>query len=253
MKDNFSHQSELYLKFRPSYPQAVIDFILNHTDSRGLALDIGTGNGQLAVQLSPYFNRIEATDISSLQLENAIPKSNIHYSQQSAEKTNFPDQQFDLIIAAQAAHWFNFEQFYPEVNRLIKYKGTIALLGYGLIEINPEIDRIINRLYTDVLGNYWDAERKYIDEEYQTIPFPYTNKIYQKFENTYTWNFEQLIGYLNTWSAVKHYQKKNGTNPISIISEELKSKYKEIEYTINFPIFLLLSSNDRLEQIQFQN
>ncbi len=90
MKDNFSSQSGNYAKYRPGYPSDVYKFIKKNLSSYNRAWDCGTGNGQVAAELSAFFTKVEATDISANQLKNAINKENIHYSMQPAEKTEFP-------------------------------------------------------------------------------------------------------------------------------------------------------------------
>jgi hypothetical protein len=56
---------------------------------------------------------------------------------------------------------------------------------------------------------------------------------------TYQWSLPHLIGYLQTWSAVKHYQAKTGSNPIDLIMEELRMAWGEAEQrTVNFPLLL---------------
>src|ERR1700674_1499230 len=109
MKDNFSQYAELYAKYRPSYPQELYDFILTQVNHKQAAWDCGTGNGQTAIVLSGYFEKVFATDISQRQLENAYPAANIFYSVQPAERTDFPDKTFDLITVSQALHWFQFD------------------------------------------------------------------------------------------------------------------------------------------------
>lgn len=118
MKDNFSQNSEDYKNFRPNYPKEVFDFIFEHLKNFENAWDVGTGNGQVAVNLSEKFEDVFATDISENQINSAEKKSNIHYSVQPAEKTGFPDNFFDLITVGQAIHWFDFEKFYTEANRV---------------------------------------------------------------------------------------------------------------------------------------
>jgi len=59
-----------------------------------------------------------------------------------------------------------------------------------------------------------------------------------------TWTVDHLIGYLNTWSSVKHFQEKNGFNPIDKISENLKSAWGSDTYKdVNFPIILKIGLN----------
>ena len=109
MKDNFSRQSDLYAKYRPTYPQELYDFILSKVENRNAVWDCGTGNGQTARELAKYFEKVFATDISEKQIDKADQATNIFYSVQPAEQTNFADNSFDLVTVSQALHWFNFE------------------------------------------------------------------------------------------------------------------------------------------------
>jgi ubiquinone/menaquinone biosynthesis C-methylase UbiE len=225
MKDNFSSKSSSYAKYRPTYPQELYQFLKEKLHKTEKAWDCGTGNGQVAGSLAKFFKEVQATDISQQQLDNAIRQPNIHYSVQTAEKTNFPDNNFDLITVAQAIHWFHFEAFYKEVARVLKPDGIIAVIGYSLFKSNPETDEVILKFYQDIVGPFWDEERKYLDEKYKTIPFPFKELESPVFEQEYEWTFNHVMGYLKTWSAVKHYEKANGENPVDLIEEELKATF----------------------------
>src|SRR5664279_3988710 len=120
MKENFSKQSDLYSKFRPGYPNKLFDFLLPLVPDKKAAWDIGTGNGQVAVKLSKHFGEVYATDLSAAQINNAVHKKNIFYSVENAEETSLPDNKFDLITVAQAIHWFDFKNFYHQVDRTLK-------------------------------------------------------------------------------------------------------------------------------------
>ena len=72
-----------------------------------------------------------ATDISIKQIENAEKFENVEYSVQPAEKTNFPNETFDLVIVGQAIHWFDFEKFYQEAKRTSKKDAILVVAGYG--------------------------------------------------------------------------------------------------------------------------
>ncbi|PKW29901.1 class I SAM-dependent methyltransferase [Flavobacterium lindanitolerans] len=240
MKDNFSNQASEYSKFRPSYPPELIEHIVSFTESREMALDVATGNGQIAQKLSEYFQTVYATDISENQLQHAKQLLNVIYKKLPAEKTDFQDKQFDLITVAQAIHWFDFDQFYAEVYRLLKPDGIFAIIGYGLFRTNPESDKILSDFYYNIVGPFWDAERKYLDENYQTIPFPFKELETLHFQNKFTWTFEQLVGYLETWSAVEHYKAHNNENPIDLIRKELELTWNRSDKTVVFPMLLRL-------------
>src|SRR3954451_10789393 len=112
MKDNFSGQSKLYVNFRPRYPVALYDFIFSNVKSFDKALDVATGNGQVAIELAKKFTEVYATDISAKQLAEAPALPNVFYKVEPGEDASFPENNFDLVTIAQAIHWFDFEKFY---------------------------------------------------------------------------------------------------------------------------------------------
>lgn len=66
--DRFAAQAELYAKTRPKYPQALLDLIDQSVHRHELAVDVGTGSGQLAIPLSSYFHNVLALDKVRLSL-----------------------------------------------------------------------------------------------------------------------------------------------------------------------------------------
>ncbi|WP_188927822.1 class I SAM-dependent methyltransferase [Puia dinghuensis] len=239
MKDNFSTGSDQYARFRPAYPPELFDYLLSLVPRRENAWDCGTGNGQVAFQLALAFGRVYATDISAAQLDNAIAHERIVYSVQPAEKTDFPAAHFDLITVAQAIHWFDFDAFYREVDRTMRPGGVLAVIGYDLIRLSPAVDAVLDGFYRDVVGPLWDKERKYVDEQYRTIPFPYADVPAPVFTNEVEWSFEHFIGYIGTWSAVKHYQKQRGHDPVELVYDALKMNWgAAVTKMGHFPILL---------------
>lgn len=241
MKDNFSHSAECYSKYRPRYPSALFDFIYDHCHFFEQAWDVGTGNGQAATMLSRKFDRVYATDISTQQLNYAIKSSGIVYKNESAEDCSAPDQCFDLVVAAQSVHWFDLPKFYYQVNRCLKSGGCLALWVYENIIVNSEIDSVIKHLYEDVLGPYWDPERKIIEQRLQSITFPYNEISCPEFNINEPWDREQLIAYLSSWSAVRHFQKTNNRSPLVEVVKAIHSLWpEEQKINIQFPIYIRL-------------
>lgn len=244
MKDNFSTRADKYAQFRPSYPDALFHYLLSLVPGKENAWDCGTGNGQVAQRLAGVFQTVYATDISAQQLDNAVVLPNIRYSLQPAEKTDFSDHIFDLITVAQAIHWFDFDAFYAEAQRTLKPRGILAVIGYNLPRFTSAIDAVIAGFYRDVVGPFWDKERRYIDEQYRTIPFPYADLPAPSFTIDVQWTFDHLIGYLQTWSAVKHYQKQRTEDPLVLIEPRLKEAWGHADQLSgHFPILLRVARN----------
>ncbi|WP_421942171.1 class I SAM-dependent methyltransferase [Pedobacter sp.] len=239
MKDNFSAQSAEYAIYRPTYPKALYDYLLSLVMDKKAAWDCATGNGQVARVLAQHFEKVYATDISEKQLSQALKVPNIYYRVEPAEQVSAVADSFDLITVAQAIHWFNFEAFYAEVKRTLKPDGLFAVIGYGLMNIDKKVDQEVFKLYEDILGKYWDPERRYIEEGYKTIPFPFEEIVAPHFQIKTTWNFKQLIGYLNTWSSLQHYKKANDRNPLEYMFTALKEAWgNDAEKEVRFPILL---------------
>ena len=239
MKDNFSNRSDQYAKFRPTYPGELFDYLLSIVPSTSSAWDCGTGNGQVATQLARAFTTVHATDISQQQIDKAEPQKNIEYSVQSAEHTSFPENSFDLITVAQAIHWFDFDAFYKEARRTAKEQAILAVIGYNLVQITPTIDEVVNHFYKNIVGPYWDKERKYVDDGYRTIPFPFQEIKAPAFKNKFEWTPDHLIGYIGTWSAVKHFEKQNQKDPVDLIREPLLHAWgSATTRAVDFPILL---------------
>lgn len=239
-KDLFSQQSAIYAKYRPGYPPALVEYILQFVPGRDTVWDCATGNGQAAVELAHHFRLVEATDISEAQLLNAVKLPAIRYSVSSAEQTTFPNKTFDLITVAQAYHWLDFSAFESEVKRVLRPSGVVAVWGYSLARCeDKEIDEQLQDFYKNTVGPYWDAERKFIDNHYRDIPFPYNELPSKEFFIEQHWTLQDLSGYLNTWSSVQHFIKGRGFNPVNEFMQRLhRSLPGELYFTFTFPLFL---------------
>ncbi|NHC03774.1 class I SAM-dependent methyltransferase [Acinetobacter sp. 187] len=252
MKDLFSECSALYQQARPSYPHSVISEILNYVPSRHFAWDCGAGSGQFTQLLAPYFEQIVATDMSAQQLHQAPYFENVSYQIQQAEQTTFSDHSFDLITVAQAIHWFDFDAFYAEVRRTLKKEGIIAVIGYGTLSTQDvALNQQIQHLYSEILKDDWDPERCYIDAHYQTIPFPFEILSDSTSSMQFEWGKAQLLGYLNTWTAVKHHRETYAQDPLANITAFLNDHEKSI--AVEFPLFVKIGKLKKLNVKQRHN
>ncbi len=219
-KDHFSKQAADYAKFRPSYPQKLFAYLGSIAPNRQLAWDCGTGSGQAAVALASVFDRVIATDASEKQISNAQPHDRVEYRVAPAENSGIKSGTIDLIMVAQALHWFDLDRFYAEARRVLKPDGVLAASAYNLLHINPAIDEVVNRYYYEVVGPFWPRERELV-EQFDNLPFPFHEIGPPKFEMTAYWNLDHLVGYLRTWSSTQRFMAAKGSDPLEQITDQL--------------------------------
>lgn len=242
-KDHFSNHASDYVKYRPRYPSALFEYLVSLLSECKRAWDCGTGNGQAALGLTPYLEYVIATDLSEKQITNAIKHEKIKYYVASAEQAGFKSQSVDLITTAQAVHWFDFDAFYDEVKRILKPGGVLALWCYNLLYISPKIDQILYEYYANIVGPFWPPERRLVEDNYQSIPFPFDEVKAPKFQMEALWSLTELLGYLNTWSATKRFIQGYGFHPTQRIEERLIKVWgsPKGKQRIQWPLYLRIA------------
>jgi hypothetical protein len=238
-KDLFSTQATTYSRYRPGYPPELIEFILSFTNGRTRAWDCATGNGQAATLLAPHFEEVMATDWSTQQIAQAVACPAIRYSVSAAESTAFPDDYFDLITIAQAYHWLPFAAFHREATRVGRQGAIVAAWGYNLVQsANPQFNRLIREFY-ESLREYWDPERRYVEESYRTVSFAFDPLPAREFISEVHWAIDDLLGFFRSWSSVQNYRNSRGDDPVDPYIEKWQSIWnEEAIHEFFFPIFL---------------
>lgn len=239
-KDHFSKQADDYAKYRPVYPRELFEYLAGLAPGRELAWDCGTGNGQAALGLVEFFDRVIATDPSEAQIRNAEAHPKVDYGVAPAEATGIASGSVDLITVAQALHWFDHDRFAKEVRRVLKPGGVLAAWCYGLNEIAPEIDPIVRHYYSEVVGPYWPPERRFIDERYASIPFALPEFPAPEFAIRADWKLDEFIGYLNTWSATRRFCQAEGRDPLPALRAELAAAWgpDAAPRRVRWPVYL---------------
>ena len=131
--------------------------------------------------------RVMGTDPSPGMLEQArtiasqgSEPSNVEFRQASAEDLSFLDNEsVDMVVSGQAAHWFDYPKFFPEMKRILRRGGTLALWGYKdhVFVDYPEATQILDRYAygkgNSYLGDYWSQPgRSIAQSKYQDIKIP---------------------------------------------------------------------------------
>ncbi len=240
-QDHFSTDATAYRQYRPRYPPALFAALARAAPARATAWDVGCGNGQASIALAEHFAVVHATDASAAQIASAEPHPRVRYAIAPAEQSGLPADSIDLVLAAQALHWFHFERFHTEARRVARKGAVICAVAYELAEIDPGVDAIVRRFYKAEIGPHWPADRTHIETGYRDIPWPHSPLSLGRFVMQAEWTLNQLIGYLGTWSAVARYQSATGGDPLPAVRAELSLVWTEPEVPrkVEWPLVML--------------
>jgi SAM-dependent methyltransferase len=151
------------------------------------------------------------------------------------------DRSADLVAAAQAAHWFDFERFRSECRRVLVPDGVVALWTYEKFRVSDAIDAVIDDFYANTVGADWPPERRYVEQGYRTLPFPWREERVPAFELETDWDLEQVLGYLATWSAVQRFRDRVGHDPLPALRPQLEAAWPACRARrLRWPIHLRL-------------
>lgn len=203
------------------YPPALVDCLADLAPARGVAWDAGCGSGQLSLLLAQRFDRVIATDASAEQIAHAAPHRHVEYRCAPAEASGLDDGIADLAVAAQAAHWFDLPGYYAEVRRVARPGAVVALVSYGNVRADTTVGPLIDQFYSDALGPLWPPERRLVEDGYRALPFPFAELTTPPFEIRVDWTLVDMMGYIETWSAVRAMERVEGRGPIVAFEKQL--------------------------------
>ncbi|NNF02606.1 MAG: class I SAM-dependent methyltransferase [Bacteroidia bacterium] len=229
MKDpttRFSDRVDDYSNFRPNYPRQVLDY---YKHQLGLApdwkiADIGSGTGIFTQHFIANGNSVFGVEPNAKMreaAENALASDNFISIDGTEIDTGITDCSIDLIVAAQAFHWFDPHLFVSECLRIAKPHACISLLwNERLVEIDS-----FHRQYEDLIIKH---ASDYLKIDHRKTGIQKLKKIqpiedYQYFEvdNKQTLNFAGLKGRLLSSSYVP-----KGDDAVNMI-DDLKTLFEK--------------------------
>jgi SAM-dependent methyltransferase len=142
---SFELVADVYERSRPSYPQEAIDWIAAKLGlgSGTTVLDLGAGTGKLTRALAEtgaHVIAVEPGDAMRGELERALP--GVEALRGAAEDIPLPDESVDCIAVGQAFHWFRHDEAIPELHRVLRPRGGVALVWYSRDPDTPLYDEI---------------------------------------------------------------------------------------------------------------
>ncbi len=132
----FSDRAEDYVRFRPDYPEPAIDCLLQGLGDGVVGAagagpqvaDVGAGTGIAARLLAARGARVIAIEPNAAMREAAEPHPRVEWREGTAEATGLGPGSVDLVLCAQAFHWFRQAEAIAEFHRVLRSGGRLAIM-----------------------------------------------------------------------------------------------------------------------------
>lgn len=123
---SFGSVAERYDRGRPGYPAAAVRWMVGR--DAATVLELGAGTGKLTTELVAQGYDVHATEPDPQMLavlRKRLP--DVRTSESGAEEIPLPDRSVDVVVAAQAFHWFDHDAALPEIARVLRPGGVLAV------------------------------------------------------------------------------------------------------------------------------
>ena len=155
----FSDRAADYVRFRPDYPAAAIAAVLAGLHEPVRAADVGAGTGISARALASRGARVVAIEPNAAMRAAAAPHAGVTWREGAAEATGLPGASLDLVLCAQAFHWFHVRESLAEFARVLVPGGRLALLWNSRDHADPLTLGYIEAIHA--VGGEHAAERRF--------------------------------------------------------------------------------------------
>lgn len=138
---SFGTVAEAYDRGRPAYPEEAVAWLAG--GEAKVVLELGAGTGKLTRQLVDAGHAVFATDADEAMLEvlrERVPE--VSAKTATAEAIPANDRSVDVVVVAQAFHWFDHEVALKEIARILKPGGHLALVWNSRDERIPWVRRM---------------------------------------------------------------------------------------------------------------
>jgi SAM-dependent methyltransferase len=122
---SFGPAADLYDSVRPSYPVEAVRWMLGSTPRR--VADLGAGTGIFSRVLASLGHEVVAVEPDAAMRRKLVARSpGVEALAGSAEAIPLDAESVDAVTAAQSHHWFNRDEAYAEIARVIRPGGVFG-------------------------------------------------------------------------------------------------------------------------------
>ena len=124
---SFGSVAQSYADYRPGYPDEAVAWLAGSKPGR--VLELGAGTGKLTAGVVKLGHEVIATDPSAEMLGHvARVAPSARRIVAAAEQIPLPSSSVDVVLAAQALHWFDRERALPEIARVLRPGGVLGTI-----------------------------------------------------------------------------------------------------------------------------
>ena len=218
---SFESVAQEYERHRPDYPAEAVAWAAERFDLRSGArvLDVGAGTGKLTRGLVAAGFDVVAVEPGGAMLDElrlAVPAAEAHEA--PAEAIPLPDASVDAAFAGQAFHWFDRERALPELQRVVRPGGGLALLWNWWDERDP-----FQKELGELVG--YAGHEPYREEELPGVPW-FREVGRTVVETVMDSSPEGIVGYLSTASGFLVAEQAESDRTLAEV-HALASRYGE--------------------------
>jgi SAM-dependent methyltransferase len=243
--ERFSDRVENYIRYRPDYPSEVLEYLKDKIgfSSKDTVADIGSGTGISAEMFLRNGNKVYAVEPNK-EMREAADRLLASYSgyigvNGSSEATTLPDQSVDLVVAAQAFHWFDRAAFKKECKRIGRV-GAHCLLMWNERKVESDFEKAYEDLLIKYATDYLRVDHRNIREKDLVEFFAPAPVSHVVLYNEQLFDYEGVKGRLLSSSYVPNLGEPN-FEPMIALLHEIFDRYKKdgrVSFSYDCNLFL---------------
>lgn len=212
-RDLFQGTVPYYVRYRVPYPEELLTQIRDRaaTSGDGLLLDLGSGTGEIALRLAPYFREVTAVEPDPAMRSAGLMKmreqqiENVSWRSETAEVFSADEKTYELVTIGAAFHWMDRGLLARRIRGWLRPGQPLVILGYtsiwsGTADWLPLVRKVLQRCLGEKRragsGNYPELSQPHeeilLEADYQIEEL--------KTRITQQWTLETLVGNLYSTS-----------------------------------------------------